>query len=230
MTAALRHTYCARARDAGFTLAEMLVSLALFAMISALIAAVIDLIARLDGASRQLGDTVAQIVSTQTLLRARLEQMRAETDIRRLGDTLTIAGGTDELTFVSQGFDAQGPHQTQAMRLRRTNQGRMVLYTMPLLSGYDTHSASVEGWQAAPLLDGVQWIELAYFGADRLTGRDVWQDRWVDRAQPPKLVRVRVGFAEGDPRVWQVLLVRPFSRVQLLCQDGRRSADCGADK
>ncbi|MEI6643480.1 MAG: prepilin-type N-terminal cleavage/methylation domain-containing protein [Novosphingobium sp.] len=230
MTAALHPRNGARTRDAGFTLAEMLVSLALFAMISALIAAVVDLIARLDTASRRRGEAVAEIVSAQTLIRARLEQMRALIDSRGLGDSISFVGEHGELTFVAPGFAAEGPHEAQAIRLRRTNQGRIVIYSVPVLSGSDIHSPSVEGWRAAPLLDKVQWMELAYFGPDRLTGRDVWQDRWVDRAQPPRLVRVRLGFAEGDPRSWPVLLVRPLSGVRLSCQDGRRSADCGADK
>lgn len=214
-------------REAGFTLAEMLVSLFLFGLISALIAAVVDLVTRLDGSVRQRGEAVDQIVSAQTMLRARLEQIRPTVDIHGLGDTITMTGSTEEFNFTAPGFAADGQHALQFMRLRRTNQGRFVLYYAPQLGGYDIRVASVEGWRAVPLLDRVQWLQIAYFGADKLTGRDVWQDRWADRAQPPKLVRIRIGFAEGDPRRWPVLLVRPLSGVRLACQDGRKSADCG---
>ncbi|WP_298191374.1 prepilin-type N-terminal cleavage/methylation domain-containing protein [Novosphingobium sp.] len=217
----------ARRRDAGFTLAEMLVALALFGMISALLAAVIQLIARLDGASRRQGEAIEQVVAAQNLLRSRIEQLRALIDVRGLGDTIAMVGRRDEITFTAPGFAANGAHQLQAIRLRRTNRGQLVLYTAPLLAGNDIRLPSVEGWDAAPLLEGVQWMDIAYFGADWLTGRDLWQDSWQNRAQPPKLVRVRLGFAEGDSRSWPVLMVRPMSGVRLTCQDGRKSLDCG---
>ncbi|GEN99028.1 hypothetical protein NSE01_08610 [Novosphingobium sediminis] len=214
-------------REAGFTLAEMLVALALFAMISALIAGVVNLIARLDGSSRRQAERVEQVVSAQTLLRARLEQMRTLVDPRGLGDTIAMTGQRDEVTFTAPGLAADGAHQLQALRLRRTARGELMLYTAPLLAGFDLHASTVQGWNAAPLLDGVQLLEIAYYGTDRVTGRDVWQDRWQNRAQPPKLVRVRLGFAQGDARVWPVLMVRPMSGVQLACEDGRESLDCG---
>ncbi len=214
-------------REGGFTLAEMLVALALFAMISALLAAVVNLIAQFDGRSRRQADLVEQVVLAQTMLRTRLEQLRPLVDIRGLGDTITMVGLPGELSFTAPGFAATGPHAVQVFRLRRTNQGQLMLYTASMLGGPDLRVPSVEGWQAVPLLGGVTRLEIGYFGPDRLTGRDVWQDRWERRAQPPKLVRVRVGFADGDARIWPVLMVRPMASVRLACQDGRTSLDCG---
>ena len=42
--------------ETGFTLAELLVALALFALVSSLIAGVVNLIARLDGAAQRQND------------------------------------------------------------------------------------------------------------------------------------------------------------------------------
>ena len=214
-------------KDAGFTLAEMLVSLFLFGLISALIAAVVHLITRLDGSVRQRGAAVDVVVAAQTTLRARLEQIRPAVDIHGLGDTLAMAGTPDAFTFTAPGVAANGRHSEQIMRLRLTAQHRLVLYNAPLLGGYDIRKPSVEGWNAAPLLDGVQWLQIGYYGPDLVSGRERWQDRWAGRAQPPKLVRIRVGFAAGDPRRWPVLMVRPLSGTQLTCEDGRKSIDCG---
>ncbi|KPF79869.1 type II secretion system protein J [Novosphingobium sp. AAP93] len=216
-----------RARhDAGFTLAEMLVALALFGMISALIAGVVNLIARLDGSAQRQSTALEQVVSVQTVLRARLEQMRTQVDPRGLGDTIALVGYPEELTFTAPGFAADGAHQLQALRLRRTPRGELVLYTVPLLAGRDLGASSVDGWNAAPLLDGVERLDIAYYGTDRITGRDAWQSRWQARAQPPKLVRIRLAFAKGDARPWPVLMVRPLSGVRLGCQGGRKTFDC----
>lgn len=216
-----------RRAAAGFTLAEMLVALALFGMISALLAAVINLIARLDGSSRRQSEMIEQVATAQDLLRARIEQMRPQVDPRGAGDTIAMVGLRDEVTFTAPGIAAGGAHQLQAIRLKRTAGGQLVLYTAPLLAGPDIRTPSVAGWSAAPLLGGVQTVELAYYGADRITGQDVWQDRWLGRAQPPKLVRMRLGFGAGDARSWPVLIVRPMSGVRLACPDGRQSLDCG---
>lgn len=212
---------------AGFTLAEMLVALALFGMISALLASVINLIARLDGSSRLQGDAIEQVASAQSLLRARIEQMRPQVDPRGAGDAIAMAGLRDEVTFTAPGLAAGGAHQLQAIRVKRTNRGQLVLYTAPLLAGPDIRASSVAGWSAVPLMDGVQTVELAYYGADPITGQDVWQDRWLSRAQPPKLVRMRLGFAGGDARSWPVLIVRPMSGMRLTCADGHQNLDCG---
>ncbi len=218
---------CSAHREKGFTLAEMLVALALFAMISALIAGVVNLIARLDGSAQRQSAALDQVVSAQTVLRARLEQMRTLVEPRGAGDTIALIGRADELTFTAPGFAANGAHQLQALRLRRTPRGELVLYSVPLLAGPDLAASSVEGWNAAPLLAGVERLDIAYYGTDPATGRDLWQDRWQGRAQPPKLVRIRLAFAAGDPRPWPVLMVRPMSGVRLGCEDGRRSVDCG---
>ncbi|WP_421848475.1 PulJ/GspJ family protein [Novosphingobium sp.] len=216
-----------RGSAAGFTLAEMLVALALFGMISALLASVINLIVRLDDSSRRQGDAIEQVASAQDLLRARIEQMRPQVDPRGAGDTIAMVGLRDEVTFTAPGLAAGGAHQLQAIRLKRTAGGQLVLFTAPLLAGPDIRAPAVAGWSASPLLDGVQTVELAYYGADRITGQDVWQDRWLNRAEPPKLVRMRLGFATGDARSWPVLIVRPMSGVRLACPDGRQSLDCG---
>lgn len=72
-----------RRSAAGFTLAEMLVALALFGMISALLAAVINLIARLDGSSRRQGEMMEQVATVQELLRAHRAAAPASRSARR---------------------------------------------------------------------------------------------------------------------------------------------------
>ena len=55
--------------------------------------------------------------TVQTLLRARLEQLRPMIDIRGLGDTITLVGRRDEITFTTPDLAARGPHEVQAIAL-----------------------------------------------------------------------------------------------------------------
>jgi general secretion pathway protein J len=59
------------------------------------------------------------------------------------------------------------------------------------------------------LLDDVAGLELAYYtiGPDKVEG---WQSAAAKEA-PPKLVRIRLRFAQGDRRHWPDLIARPWA-------------------
>ena len=94
-------------------------------------------------------------------------------------------------------------------------------------SGLDLRQRDVSGWSSMTLLDGVEAIEFTYFGPDRVTGRDTWQQSWQGRRVAPKLIRMRLAFAQGDPRAWPVLLMRPWSSLRKTCDQNQTGADCG---
>ena len=60
----------------------------------------------------------------------------------------------------------------------------------------------------AVLLDGVDSVEMSYFGAPRDGGDADWYDN-ADFAGVPELVRIRVAFPPGDRRYWPELVVAP---------------------
>jgi len=58
------------------------------------------------------------------------------------------------------------------------------------------------------LLRGVASLELAYWGAGRPGVPAGWLPRWDGPSLPP-LIRLRLGFVNGDPRRWPDMIIAP---------------------
>ncbi|MEO0030999.1 MAG: hypothetical protein RIS94_757 [Pseudomonadota bacterium] len=215
-------------REQGFTLAESLVALAVMGLVASLLLALTDLAMRLGLGTQGRDARVDAIVTAQTLLRHRVEAMRGVVDTAGDGGSVAFMGSGTSVSFMAPAFDARGPHALQRFRIALSPQRQLALYATPGLGGADPRLASTEGWAPTPLVEAVDWVQVTYFGADRMGGSAVWQDSWQSRRELPRLIRIRVGFAAGDERAWPVLMIRPGSAMQAPCpeNDGRQA--CGA--
>ncbi|WP_225206578.1 PulJ/GspJ family protein [Novosphingobium huizhouense] len=210
----------------GFTLVEALVSLFVFGLVSSLVLAVIDLETRLDRTGTERDARTFEIVQAQTLLRRRIEQTHALNEAQGFGDTLVFYGSARELTFVAPPVDSQGPHMLQQYRIALSPRRVLTLYSAPTLSGIDPQMGINDGWKDVALVRDVDWIQIDYFGKDRITRRDMWQVGWSGRRDLPKLVRLRIGFPAGDGRTWPTMMVKILSGQTAPCPSDR---NCGAD-
>lgn len=215
-------------REAGFTLLEMLVALAIFGMLATL------LLGGLKGASlSQRGLTRGQaaadeVIEAQERLRATVERLWPEKQLLSASSAVDVRGTAHDLAFFGPPPAAHGRDQLQRYRLLLTATGDLVLYMANGLDDrIDLNAPGFVGWQPLPLLRGVTQLTLTYFGTDPLApGRD-WQTRWYDRQQPPELIRVRVDFPPGDARHWPDLLLRPQAMGAAPCLAGSQNDRCG---
>ena len=60
------------------------------------------------------------------------------------------------------------------------------------------------------LIEGVARLEIAYFGGSLADQEPGWWQQWQQQQSLPTLIRLRVGFPEGDARSWPELLVAPM--------------------
>lgn len=216
-----------RESEAGFTLTEALVALLVFGLLSSMILSVLTLQGRAENTLRNRIDADDRVALAQNLLRERMDAMRAVVDIRGAGDYVSFRGLPHSVDFESPTFQAEGPHALHRFRLQMERGGNLMLYTINTRSTVDWRLQSIAGWQAIPLLDRVDKIEFTYFGPDRYTGRDAWQETWERRRSLPKLVRMRLAFAPGDPRAWPVLMVKPAPQTRVPCREDNQGKDCG---
>lgn len=226
MTAPCTGRPCLPGRQAGFTLVEALVSLFVFGLVSSLVLAVIDLETRLDRTGSERDAQSFEVVQAQTLLRGRLEQTHALNESQGFGDTLVFYGSAREVTFVAPPPDSRGPHTLQQYRIALSPKRELTLYSASTLSGIDPKGGINDGWEGVPLVKDVDWVQIDYFGKDRIARRDAWQLGWSSRRDLPKLVRVRIGFAAGDGRIWPTMLVKILSGQTAPCPSDQ---NCGAD-
>ena len=200
--------------DAGFTLLEVVVALALLALITALLAESIG------GARRVLAvverNTAANaVVAAQAYLRSALAQAipapneggSENPDFRFTGSPNTVRFTT---AYAPQG-QYDGVYRVEIGIERSAGAGAV----FDLVVNQTLVRAALTDSQASPvvsrrskLVSNVAAVTFAYFGD---SGDDQyrlqWHNVWPVSHRLPRLVRIDVKFASGDARVWYRLQV-----------------------
>jgi general secretion pathway protein J len=204
--------------EQGFTLIELLVSLALLAVTATLLLAALTTARGIEQRAEAAATASESISAAQNVLRDRIEAMVPDTFFS--GSTpITDVRGDDRIFSFSATPDAsRRPAPQRRYRLALTRAGELSLFDVDAQASRPNPMApSVAGWNRAPLLGNVASLRISYFGAAPPDNQRRWRDIWQDRPGLPELVRVRVGFAPGDRRLWPDLLVRPAANVTSYC-------------
>lgn len=216
-------------REAGFTLVELLVSLVLLTMTALLLLATMTTGRGLEkraSASAIAGESVAAV---HAILRDRIEAMVPESRFGPGEPIVDVRGDSGILSFTAPPAEALRPAPPQRFRLMLTRAGELSLFSIdPLSTRADPEAPSVVGWERTPLLGNVTSLGITYFGAAPPDNQRRWRGGWRDRPSLPELVRIRVGFAPGDARIWPDLIVRPATTVHSACQIDRTTGRCTA--
>ncbi|WP_246101996.1 prepilin-type N-terminal cleavage/methylation domain-containing protein [Methylobacterium terricola] len=182
--------------EAGFSLIEVLVSLALCALVALLLVQTLQATGLTSRTARRLA---AQ--EEVQLVRDHLRRALADRAGRRAdGRYAPFLGLSDRLVVT-----------VQANRdIARGSEQRLALATEPAGGGLALVETS--GPAAAPgrpdrLLDRVASLSLRYFGSQGADPRPGWASTWTRRDRPPALVEVTVAFPPADPRVWPPLVL-----------------------
>ncbi|WP_132251218.1 prepilin-type N-terminal cleavage/methylation domain-containing protein [Methylobacterium segetis] len=186
--------------EAGFSLVEMLVALALVALLSLLLLQGVWTATRV---ARLLADAERQaaVQAARDHLRRTLEDAVGEV---AGGRRATFSGRPDGVTLV-----------TAAERLVETGgQVRVDLAAAAGARGLDLlerrgldRGAAAEAVLAEPLLRGIAALRVRYYGRRGPTPLASWGETWTTPDRLPALVSVEVAFPAEDGRRWMPLLV-----------------------
>ncbi|MGZ8362371.1 MAG: PulJ/GspJ family protein [Caulobacteraceae bacterium] len=204
-------------RSAGFTLVEMLASLAIIAMISLMLFSGVGsgrrVWERLES-NRASGESVE---TAQALLRNSLERAFAATRFDASAPYTDFTGKQAAISFFAptKTGDSTAAHTRQQVELNARGE---------LLAVRQDADGRAIGQQV--LITGVQAVDFAYYGATTFAPQPQWRTLWNQQAAPPELIRIRASFFPGDRRRWPDLLIKPAATIDVACVLDRATHKC----
>lgn len=222
-------TVAAERRANGFTLIEMLVSLALLGLASLMLSLGIAAAARASARQGARDAALDAVLAAQIVVRQRIEQMAPVTSAQSAEPDVDSRGTATVFDFIGEPIGRVAPSSLQRYRLTRTPGGDLMLYVADTLDNrVDAGDERMVGWTPMRLLSGTAALAIGYYGSAAIGGGRAWQSRWFDRQQPPELVRIQVSFPAGDRRVWPDLLIRPRATMNAACRIDGATGRCAA--
>ena len=214
----MSHRHERQAAEHGFTLLELLAAITLLGLLMAALFGGLRLGARVWETAETRLDAHTRVQIVQDFVRQRLTQTLP---LEALGPNLAEADGFEPLfsgTLQAVRFAGLLPENLGAgmylMELALADSGHadgtgnLVLRWRPF-DPYDETGEQVEPEERV-LIENVAALELSYFGTNDPQQPPAWRQGWERQPELPRLIRLRVRFAENDERQWPELIVRPM--------------------
>lgn len=193
-------------RAAGFTLLEILLSVALMALVIGLAYGSIRVALQASRSGEALIERSEETRTAQGFLRRQLSQMMPtpyewEPDT---GQAKRFEGGADFIRFVAPmpGYLSKGGAHVQELALVRQRSGYQLEFRHAQLNGFDPQQGFDPEQEPVVLIDG---IRAAAFGFRRQEPDGLlsdWLGDWEDPQALPLLLRLEIEFEGGDQRSW----------------------------
>lgn len=220
-----------RRNDDGFSMIEMLVSLAVTGMAASVLAIGIERIGLGMSVANRAASQLDDIATAQFLLRQRLAVIEPVGDPQTAGKAFDFSGQTESLDFIGKVADRAAPDALQHYRLQRDSGGGLILASLSTLDAtIDARSRKSDGWTSQRLLTGISRISLHYLGQNPEIAEQhaVWQDNWSHRNSLPMAILISVDFAKGDKRNWPDLVVHPRAALPQMCTRDPVTGGCAS--
>lgn len=198
---------------AGFTLIEVVVALAIVALIAV---SLFESLRFSQAAHRKViqhGGAAWDVFASQRLIRSLVEsaypQQPAPTDAT---PAFGLEGDKENISITAHAPLAAGGIGLQRYEIR-ASRGEAATVDVVVRWRADYASASTALPSAAvareTLIENVASIEWSYLRENPKTGDGAWLDEWRGQQPLPRLVRLRVRFPKGDSRIWPQLVMAP---------------------
>lgn len=203
--------------ESGFTLMELLISVAIFALLMVMLFGGLQLGTRQVGRLTADIDRSGQIAVVQNFLRGQIGAAQPFVLPPGTSKKLEFNGQPDGVDFVAAAPEsaAFGGLQVLSVRFvegRTENDGQLIVSWRPLRADTDQPQPA----STTVLLDHLRAGHFVYYGPPSLKEAPDWQETWQDMSYLPLLIRVSATFADGEPMPGLAIALRLSETVSEL--------------
>lgn len=203
-------------REAGFTLVELLVGLALFSLLATLL---FDNV-RFGLRAWQHGNAHAaqfeRNLVTQDLLRRLIGNIYPMLVAEGGTQRLDFEGSKEAVSFLGNApvvASGGGRFRYRIFVERQQSHADLVMSATPELAKQQDATMT----RRTVLLSDIANAEFAYFGEGTSERNLQWQDSWAQRVDMPSLMRIRVAFRSTEAQLWPDLVIAPRIAADVSC-------------
>lgn len=203
--------------DAGFTIVEMLVALALFGVLATV------LFSNLSVALKAFQSGSAHALHAENRMIAQDLLRRTIRDAYPLflldgrnRPHVDFTGGSESMSFLANApmvVEDGGRHRFNLFIDRRHNKNNLVLTSVAELTNHADNPTTAR----TVVVDDIDSVLFSYFGTTIVGQAPQWHDEWVQQNELPKLIRIQVAFPAHSARLWPDLIVAPRVSVDVSC-------------
>lgn len=209
-----RNSKTSAGNQAGFTLLELLVALTLLGLVLAVVFGELRFAARAWDATDAKIDRNGELLSVHSFVRQRFQQVHVTPQNRKQDDEdspVVFDGNSRSMVFLGTmpASISDGGFYEISLSSEIGQDGTNLFVSWRPFDADGTASVADGPDNSRVLLRGLREVRFSYFGR---TGDDLaaqWWDTWPSRDAAPSLIRMRLSFADGDPRSWPELVVAP---------------------
>ena len=212
-------------REAGFTLIEVVIALAIFGLVMAALAGGLGFSLKASRAGERRTDDTLAIARLDGLLRHDLERALRLHTASGIRAPLDFAGSTTSLEFTVAAPSyptAAGLYQVRFAVLASA-EGETLSYRRRADAGTPA-PADADERPRALIGPAAAQISFAYFDGK------AWRDSWRDARSLPRLVRLRIADGRQGGPLWPDIIVGPAAEADPECPDPSKAEACAGGR